>query len=98
PALTSANLDSTSGLLHVSTSVAYLRKRLADVGRQDLLDAAEAGLISTFAAAEEAGLVRRRGGLGTGSPNATKRGAWGISRKTQGTPAAAAQTGARARV
>jgi len=70
----------------VSTSVAYLRKRLADVGRQDLLDAAQRGEISTYAAAEEAGLVRRREVLGTGSPNATKKRLWALSRITRGAP------------
>jgi hypothetical protein len=70
----------------VSTSVAYLRKRLADIGRDDLLSAAEAGLISTFAAAEEAGLVRRKEVLGTGSPNAAKRRAWALMRVTGKSP------------
>src|SRR5262249_40028245 len=70
----------------MSTSVAYLRKRLADVGRQDLLDAAEAGLISTYAAAEEAGLVTRREVLGTGSPNQTKKRLWALSRIARGVP------------
>jgi hypothetical protein len=67
----------------VSTSVAYLKKRLADIGRYDLLDAAEAGLVSHFAAAEEAGLVRRREVLGNGSPNQAKKRAWTLARVTR---------------
>ena len=67
----------------MSTSIAYLRKRLADIGRYDLLDAAEAGLVSHFAAAEEAGLVRRREVLGNGSPNQAKKRAWTLARVTR---------------
>ena len=68
----------------MSTSVAYLRKRLADIGRNDLLEAAEAGLVSYFAAAEEAGLVRRKEVLGTGSPNQAKKRLWALSKITRG--------------
>ena len=68
----------------MSTSVAYLRKRLADIGRHDLLRACESGLVSTYACAEEAGLVKRREVLGTGSPNATKKRLWALSRITRG--------------
>jgi hypothetical protein len=70
----------------MSTSVAYLRKRLTDIGRQDLLDAVDVGAISTFAAAEEAGLVTRQPILGTGSPNAAKKRVWAISKITRQTP------------
>jgi hypothetical protein len=77
----------------MSTSVAYLRKRLTDIGRQDLLDAAERGEISTFAAAEEAGLVRRQAVLGTGSENAAKRRAWAIMKATRQTPPLAPKPG-----
>ena len=70
----------------MGTSVAYLRKRLADIGRHDLLDAAERGLISTFAAAEEAGLVTRREVQGNGSPNQAKKRAWTLARITRQAP------------
>jgi hypothetical protein len=70
----------------VSTSVAYLRKRLAAIGRHDLLEAAEAGLISTFAAAEACGLVTRREILGNGSENQAKKRAWAIGRITRQAP------------
>src|SRR5262249_4559680 len=75
----------------MSTSVAYLRKRLADVGRQDLLDAAERGEISTYAAAEEAGLVRRPEIQGNGSPNQAKTRAWALARITRQAAPAASQ-------
>jgi hypothetical protein len=64
----------------MSTSVAYLRKRLAAIGRHDLLAAADAGEISTFAAAEEAGLVKRQPVTGNGSENEAKRRAWALMR------------------
>jgi hypothetical protein len=69
----------------MSTSVAYLRKRLAAIGRHDLLAAAEAGQISTLCAAEEAGLVRtaRSRVTGNGSENQAKRRAWAIARITR---------------
>jgi hypothetical protein len=67
----------------MSTSVAYLRKRLADIGRHDLLEAAERGEVSTFAAAEEAGLVTRREVTGNGSPNQAKKRAWALARITR---------------
>jgi len=57
----------------MSTSVSYLRKRLADIGRTDLLNAAERGEVSFYAASEAAGLIRRRAVQGNGSPNAAKR-------------------------
>jgi hypothetical protein len=57
----------------MSTSVAYLRKRLADIGRTDLLRAAERGEVSFYAASEAAGLVRRRAVQGNGSRNAAKQ-------------------------
>ena len=75
----------------MSTSVSYLRKRLADIGRHDLLDAAEAGLVSFFAAAEEAGLIRRKEVQGNGSPNQAKKRAWAlhkISKQTATPPEA----------
>jgi hypothetical protein len=70
----------------VSTSVAYLRKRLADIGRYDLLHAAERGEVSFFAAAEAADLVRRKEVLGTGSENQAKKRAWAIGRITRQAP------------
>jgi hypothetical protein len=67
----------------MSTSVAYLRKRLTDLKRHDLLDAVDRGEISTYAAAEEAGLVRRREVQGNGSPNQAKARAWALMRITR---------------
>jgi len=68
----------------MSTSVSYLRKRLADIGRYDLLDAADRGLVSVYACAEEAGLITRPEVQGNGSPNAAKRRAWALMRVTAG--------------
>jgi hypothetical protein len=73
------------GVLRVSTSVAYLRKRLADIGRYDLLEACERGEVSTYACAEEAGLVTRRPIEGNGSPNQAKKRAWDLARITRQT-------------
>jgi hypothetical protein len=79
----------------MSTSVAYLRKRLTDIGRHDLLEAAEAGLVSFFAAAEEAGLINhRRPVLGTGSPNQAKKRAWTLARITRQAPPLASKPAA----
>jgi hypothetical protein len=65
----------------MSTSVAYLRKRLLAIGRNDLVEAVEGGRgISMYAAAEEAGLVTRRQPLGTGSPNMTKKRLWAMAK------------------
>jgi len=69
----------------VSTSVAYLRKRLADIGRYDLLEAAERGEVSFYACAEEAGLVTRREITGNGSPNQAKKRAWKLAQITRQT-------------
>ena len=69
----------------MSTSVSYLRKRLAAPGRHDLLSACEAGLVSTFACAEEAGLIKRRAVTGNGSENQAKKRAWALARITRGT-------------
>jgi hypothetical protein len=55
------------------TSVDYLRKRLAAIGRDDLLAAIDGNQVSTYAAACEAGLIRRRPIFGGGSTNASKR-------------------------
>src|SRR5262245_10337604 len=60
PELIFAILDSICGVLHVSTSIAYLSKRLADIGRYDLLEGAQRGEFSYMAAAEWAGLITRR--------------------------------------
>ena len=64
----SCKSDSTAGVPRVSNSVAYLKKRLTAVGRFDLLEAADAGQISTYAAAEES-----NGGRNSGPGAATKR-------------------------
>jgi hypothetical protein len=55
------------------TSVSFLKKRLADLGRHDLLTAVENGRISAYTAAEAADLVVRRPVAGGGSTNAAKR-------------------------
>jgi hypothetical protein len=66
----------------MSTSVAYLRKRLADIGRHDLLAAADRGDISTFAAAEAAGIIKRTRVTGNGSGNQARKRAWAVARAT----------------
>jgi hypothetical protein len=55
------------------TSIAFLTKRLTDIGRHDLLQAVQDGLISTYAAAVEAGLVMRQGVTGTGNKGPAQR-------------------------
>jgi hypothetical protein len=65
--------SSINGGGSVSTSVEHLQKRLRDLERYDLLEAIAQGRVSTYHAAELAGLVRRRPVAGTGSPNAAKR-------------------------
>jgi hypothetical protein len=71
----------------MSTSVAYLRKRLNDIGRYDLLAAVAAGELSTFAAAEAAGLIHQRTRvLGTGSGNQARRRHWVVLRATGQAP------------
>ena len=77
----------------MSTSVAYLRKRLNDIERHDLLAAVEAGHISTFAAAEEAGLIKRPPVGGNGSENQAKKRAWAIMKATGRGPTLAPKPG-----
>jgi hypothetical protein len=67
----------------MSTSIAYLKKRLLDLGRYDLVSAAERGEVSFYACAEEAGLVRRREVQGNGSTNQAKTRAWALHRITR---------------
>jgi hypothetical protein len=55
------------------TSVEYLQDRIRRAGRDDLLEAIARGQISTYHAAELAGIIKRRPIAGTGSPNAAKR-------------------------
>jgi hypothetical protein len=55
------------------TSVTYLTDRLRRAERFDLLDLVARGRISTYAAAEAAGFLKRRPTPGGGSPNAAKR-------------------------
>jgi hypothetical protein len=62
----------------MSTSVAYLTKRLRAIGRDDLVLGAERGEYSYLAAAEWCGLVTRRPATGNGSQNAAKRRAWAL--------------------
>jgi hypothetical protein len=69
----------------MSTSVEYLRKRLAAIGRYDLLEACERGEVSTFACAEEAGLIKRREVTGRGSENQAKKRDWALMRITRRT-------------
>ena len=61
--------------LRVSTSVDYLQDRLRRAGRDDLLEAIADGRISTYHAAEIAGIVKRRPTLGL-RDHAAKRLAW----------------------
>jgi hypothetical protein len=74
----SSTQPSTSGAAMGGTSVEYLRKRLLDRRQFELLAAIDRGEISTYAAAEAAGLIRRKPVLGTGSDNESKRRAWAI--------------------
>src|SRR5262245_44580388 len=70
----------------MSTSISYLRKRLRDIGRLDLLEGAEAGLFSFHAAAIDAGLIKQPAISGNGSPNAAKRTAYAIWKATRSSP------------
>jgi len=71
----------------MSTSRSYLRKRLIAVGRADLVEAVESGQgILMYHAAEEAGLIRRRPILGSGSPNQTKARLWAMAKITRRAP------------
>src|SRR5262249_36524122 len=65
------------------TSIAYLTDRLRRAERFDLLDLVACGRISTYAAAEAAGFLKRRPTPGGGSPNAAKRRAF-VLRRTVG--------------
>jgi hypothetical protein len=62
------------------TSRAYLLDRLERAGEVELLAAVEAGSLSAFAAAVEAGIVRRPVPNGRGSTNMAKRRAFAIAR------------------
>jgi hypothetical protein len=73
----------------MSTSIAYLSKRLRDIGRLDLLEGAERGEFSYHAAAIWAGLIKQREALGNGSPNKGKRAAWAIWKATRQSPTSA---------
>jgi hypothetical protein len=65
----------------MSTSRAYLAKRLKAIGRDDLLEAAERGEVSLHAAAVWAGLISQQYvSEGAGSENASKRAAWALLR------------------
>jgi hypothetical protein len=72
-AVTCRNPSLSSRDVMGGTSISYLTKRLRDLGRHDLLAGVETGRISTYAAAEAAGLVTRRPIKGGGSSNQTKR-------------------------
>jgi hypothetical protein len=62
------------------TNRAYLLYRLERAGEVELLAAVEAGELSAFAAAVEAGIVRRPAALGTGTTNHAKWRAFAIAR------------------
>lgn len=64
----------------MSTSIAYLRRRLERAERHDLLRAVDAGEISHYAAACAAGVTKRRPTLGYGNDHMTKRREWAIAR------------------
>jgi hypothetical protein len=68
-------------------SVEYLTKRLRDGGHAELLAAVESGELSTYGAAEAAGIVRRRPVVGGGSENQARRRAWAVLRATGKAPA-----------
>jgi hypothetical protein len=67
----------------MSTSISYLRKRLRDIGRLDLLEGAERGEFSFHAAAIDAGLIKQPAVNGNGSQNASKRTAYAIWKATR---------------
>ena len=65
----------------MSTSRAYLAKRLKAIGRDDLLAAAERGEVTLHSAALWAGLItQQRVPEGNGSQNVSKRKAWALMR------------------
>jgi len=68
----------------MSTSVAYLRKRLKAIGRDDLLEGAERGEFSFHAAAIDAGLIKQPDVNGNGSQNRLRSIAWSIHKATRG--------------
>jgi hypothetical protein len=70
--------------LRPGTGRAYLLDRLERGGHVELLAAVEAGTLSAFAAAVEAGIVRRPRPLGTGSENARRRREYSIARAFAG--------------
>src|SRR5262249_57230368 len=80
----------------MSTTVAYLTKRLNDLGRDDLLAAVASGALSTFAAAVEAGLVQRPPVSGNGSENQAKKRAWANMKATGRGPLPSPHPGAPA--
>jgi hypothetical protein len=70
----------------MSTSTSYLRKRLRDIGRLDLLEGAERGDFSFHAAAIDAGLIKQPAINGNGSQNASKRTAYALWKATRSSP------------
>jgi hypothetical protein len=72
------------------TSVTFLKRRLAEIGRKDLLQAVEGGLLSAYAAAEAAGLVTRRPTTGTGTAGPAQRRQHIVRQVTSGDPHPAA--------
>jgi hypothetical protein len=67
------------------TSVEYLTSRLRQLGRDDLLEGISAGLISSYAAACEAGIITRKATLGV-NDNAAKRRNWALAKITGRSP------------
>jgi hypothetical protein len=70
----------------MSTSVAYLRKRLKAIGRDDLVAGADAGHFSFHAAAIDAGLIKQPAILGNGSQSAANRTAYALWKTTRQSP------------
>jgi hypothetical protein len=68
-------------------SIEYLTKRLQQGGHLDLLAAVERCELSTYAAAEAAGIVKRRPVTGGGSENQARRRNWAVLRATGKAPA-----------
>jgi len=75
----------------------YLYARLVRGGFHELLRAVDAGTLTVYAAAADAGLVKRPEPLGTGSPNARKRINWAIHQAYRGSARANGATKAEGR-
>jgi len=67
----------------MSTSISYLRKRLRDIGRFDLLEGAERGDFSFHAASIAAGLIKQPANTGNGSQNRARSTAWALAKASR---------------